>query len=75
MFISETRKSGWKSSHGELKDIRGYRQAEKEPLLFLWPLGPVMKPGLWATWGMRAKVRENQEMAKVSVYGKNTIQH
>lgn len=65
-----------RAANGELKGHpRAQTRAEKEPFLFLWPLGPVMKPGFLATWGMGDKVRENQEMAKVSVYEKNTVQH
>ena len=41
-----------------------------EPLLFLWPLEPLIKPILLSTWWMKAKVKEEQKRTKANVYGK-----
>lgn len=41
-----------------------------EPLLFLWPLEPSIKPILLSTWWMKAKVKEEQKRMKANVYRK-----
>lgn len=41
-----------------------------EPLLFLWPLEPLIKPILLSTWWMKAKVKEERREQKQMFMGK-----